>query len=486
MFDKVYSNDNNENLKIFDDIERRKNFSNYSIELNRLFGDKSYDIFHKNLIEHKKAKCSNFISMFQKPKNLRGMKIYEEPFNIALFEESLNNMKLKADKLSYKIKNPYKSRPLINSITKEKTEKLLKEIKKKKLEKKHKKSIKSKKEKIYLPDVPDVGRYNPSDDVLRKHTYQACFSMTNFQEFNKNCEQFNDRNLFYKINDLDYDNDSNYDNRKIKKIVINSNIFDNIPHSVDKKIKVKKDKNIKLKKNQKLYISTSPLFNINNMNINTMNKSKVSKTKINKNKINKEEKNEFNRSLSDSQILIRTNGDVNERCPKRVNNLFNTSSNFSCDDSKLNNSGFYSNSINQTNAIINLKNNHCLRFDNYSKRKPIINKLNYTAEHFINANAFELNYPIRNKNACLEFNKLSTGKTKQKCFFEVEANKNKNPPIGAYNPKFETTFGRVTTNIFLNKNNLPITKKKKLKKIIYNYNVPSNYLLFQSLNKKVK
>ena len=97
MFDKVYSKDNTENLKIFDDIERKKNFSNYSIELNHLFGDKSYDNFYKNLIENKKARCTNFVSMFQKPKNMAGVKIYEEPFNIVNFEEKLKKMKVKSE-----------------------------------------------------------------------------------------------------------------------------------------------------------------------------------------------------------------------------------------------------------------------------------------------------------------------------------------------------------------------------------------------------
>ncbi len=95
-----------------------------------------------------------------------------------------------------------------------------------------------------------------------------------------------------------------------------------------------------------------------------------------------------------------------------------------------------------------------------------------------------MNYPGRNNNACIEFNKLSTSKEKQKCYFEVEANKNKNPPLGAYYPKFESTFYRVTTNVFLDKKKIPITNKRKLKKIMFNYDVPSKYLLFQSLNKK--
>ena len=473
MFDKVYTKDNSENLRIFDDIEHKKHFSNYSIELNRVFGDKSYDTFYKNLIEHKRARCINYISMFQKPKNKTGMKIYEEPFNLVSFEEALNNMKKKSDKIKYKVKNPYISRPPLKCITNEKTEKLLKNLKKKIYGDKYKKSInlQQKNSNIYLPDVPDVGRYNPSFSILRKHTYQACFSTSDFHEFNKNCSKSNDRNLFSKVNDIEYSSDdTNINTHKIKSIFINTNNINNMSKTVNERIN--KHKNSYFNKKKDLYTSTSPLFKSKNYNINNLN---------NLNKDNLNDLNNSSNNMSDSQILIRTNGDMHSRCQKKVNNLYNTSSNFSYDDSKLNNSGYYSNS-NVNN--INLKNNHCLRFDNYSKRKPINNKLNYTSEHFTNANAFNINYPVRNQNACIEFNKLSTGKEKQKCFFEVEAKKNNNPPLGAYNPKFETTFGRVTTNFYMNRKNLPVTKKKKLKKIMFNYDVPSKYLLFQSLNNK--
>lgn len=465
MYDKVYTNDNSENLRIFEDIESRKNFSNYSTELNRVFGDKSYEVFHKNLLFHKRAKCSNFISMFQKPKNLTGMRIYDEPFDISSFEEALNNMKSRADKIKYRVENPYISRPPINSITKEKTEKILELIKTKRNKKSKNSKIKLQKGNIYLPEVPDVGRYNPSYDILRKHTYQACFSVSNFNEFNKNCKKFNERNLFCKINDIDYDINSNpnkFNKNKIKQINISTNNINNSYKTIIKNIN---------KKNKKISLSTSPLF-----------KDKKIKLNNNLNKL-KDELNNSSNNMNDSQILIRTNGDINSRCYKHVNNLYNTSSNLSFDDSKYNFSGF--NSTN--NSTFNLKNNHCLRFSNYSKRKPIINKLNSTTDHFINSDAFNMNFPSRNKNACLEFNKLSTGKFKQKCFFEVEANKNKNPPIGAYNPNLESTFTKMTVNIFLNtKSPYQMTKKRKLKKLMFNYNVPSKYILFQELNKKNK
>ena len=473
MFDKVYSKDNSENLRIFNDIvEPKKNFSNYSVELNRLFGDKTYAAFYKNLIKHKRVKCSNFISIFQKPKkHFAGTKIYDEPFNIANFEEALNNMKLKREKINYRVNNPYISRPPINCVTKIKTEKLLKKIKKQKLATKYKSNSKLKlhKDNIYLPEVPDVGRYNPSYDVLRKHTYQACFSTTNFHDFNKDNKQFNDRKLFVKINDLYFEEDSKFNKDKIKQISKNANTINNM--SKTEMNNMNKNNKTKLDKKQNLYLSTSPLFK------NRNNTKKDNDNNINSN--SKEELNNTSNNMSDSQVLIRTNGDLNLRCPKHVTNLYNTSTHFSFDDSKMNNSGINDKSIH----FINLKKNHCLKFDNYSKRKPIITKLNNTMEHFTNAEAFNLNYPIRNKNACIEFNKLSTGKNKQKSTFEFEANKNKYPPLGAYSPKYDSTFGKIIKNIYMNKNNRHFPKKRKLQKIMFNYNVPTKYILFQSLNK---
>ena len=77
-----------------------------------------------------------------------------------------------------------------------------------------------------------------------------------------------------------------------------------------------------------------------------------------------------------------------------------------------------------------------------------------------------MNYPTRHKNACIEFNKLSTAKSLQKCVFELEADKNMNPPIGAYDPKFDySTSFKVVGNIFLDKKKKTVSNKKRLKKL---------------------
>ena len=450
MVDKIYSKDHLENVRTFQDIKNGKNYSPYSIQLNRVFGDKSYDTFYKNLIEHKRATGGNFLSLFQKPKKVSEMKVYDEPFNKEKFEEALKVMKTKSNELNYRIKNPYTSRPSNTSITKVKTQKLLKNISNKKLGKKIV-NLKGK-ENIYLPEVPDVGRYNPSYDVLRKHTYQVVFCKNNFTDFNQNDTSKCERSIFKSLNNTDYNSKTN------KQINNNSNI---IPKLIEHNNNL--NDSIKINKKNRIYINTSPRNN------------KKIKYHKGKNKNNESETTNF------SQILIRNNGDPHSRCHKHINSLFNTNSSLTLDDSKLNNSSSINNS-NFNSTVVNLKNNHCLKFDNYSQRKPMVNKLNYTSENFTNPDAFNLNYPVRNKNSCVEFNKLSTGKEKQKSVFEVEANKNRNPPLGIYYPRFDSTFSKLTTNIFLDKKIPPITNEKRLKKIILSYKVPSHYLLFNSLN----
>ena len=147
MTDKIYQIDNLENQQIFHDIEQAKKYSNYSNELNQTFGEKSFDRFYKGLIEHKKARGLNIMSMFQKPKNSTGLKIYDKPFNIIEFKKSLKEMKKRNDKLKYRIKNPYKSRKKTKTNNKTyeaniKTDKKGKKEQKNETKKEQKKEIK--------------------------------------------------------------------------------------------------------------------------------------------------------------------------------------------------------------------------------------------------------------------------------------------------------------------------------------------------------
>ena len=497
MIDKIYEKDNYENQQIFHDIEQAKKYSNYSIELNQTFGDKSYEKFYKSLIEHKKARGLNLMSMFQKPKNATELKVYEEPFNIKEFKAALKTMKMKNDKLIYRIKNPYQIRHKFQSEQKEEKKEKKEETKsvnnkndkkinnKNNINSKIKKELIKENEKIYLPEVPDVGRYNPSYDVLDKHTYKVAFSQQTFEDFNKKGIKRNSRNIFNDHTKIDYNYNDNkpltlemktkFIKSKIKPIYININ---NMPKTYNKNDGIRNINEIKRKTSNHYETSPSLYNSLNsqlNTNLNTSPNQNISTNfEINKSTLN-------TNKMSDSQILIRTNGDIHSRCPKHINNyLYNTNSSLSFDDS-INNTDSFNNSNSNFNST--LKNNHCLKFETYTKRKPMIKKFNYINEDFTNTEAFNLMYPPKNKNICIEFDKLSTAKEKQKSVFEVEANKNKNPPLGTYYPKYGNTFKKII-DVYIDKKCPPINNKRRLKEIMLKYDVPSNYLLFDILNKK--
>ena len=510
MIGKVYETDNIENQQIFHDIEQSKKYSNYSIELNQTFGDKSYEKFYKNLIEHKKARGLNFMSMFQKPKNATGLKVYEEPFNINEFKTALKAMKVKNDKLIYRIKNPYIIRHKYKSLQKTKEEKENKEDKEKETKstkrtknndksakimkidnlKKSKKTIRKLSGKLYLPEVPDVGRYHPNYNVLDKHTYQVAFSKKTFDDFNKKDVKHNSRNIFTEYSKIDYNYNYNGKNitlemkKKFKKSKIKPIFIDdinNMSKTYDKLKQYRHQNNI----NKKLsnHYNTSSLFNSINLKSSTnSNLNQNSSPNIEMN--NRTMKTKPNMIL-DSPIFIRTNGDIHSRCPKHINNLnldeylINTNSTLSFNES-INNSDSFNNSNSNINSI--QKNNHCLKFETYSNRKPITRKFNYINESYINTDAYNSIYP-QNKNICIQFDKLSTAKDKQKSFFEYQANKNKNPPLGIYHPKFSHAFKKVM-DVYIDKKSPPKNNKRKLKEIVLRYDVPSNYLLFDVLNNK--
>ena len=482
MIDKIYENDNIENQQIFHDIEQAKKYSNYSLELNQTFGDKSYDRFYKGLMEHKKARGINFISIFQKPKNPTGIKTIEEPFNISEFKTALKNMKKKNDKLIYRIKNPYKTRPKFKSVTKKENES---EIKNNSINKSEKKN-KTDNPKVYLPEVPDVGRYNPTYNVLDRHSYQVAFCQKSFNDFNKNGIKHNSRDIFNDHTKTDYNyNDKpftlemkkKFKKSKIKPISIET--LNNMSKTYNKNAKNQKENDIK-KSIMSNHYNTSSLFN--SINVQTTNNS-ISKQNISSNmETNKSIGNiNNNTQMTDSQIIIRTNGDIHSRCPKHLSKLLmnNINSSLSFDES-LNNTDYFN--ISNTNLNLTSKNNHCLKFETYTKRKPIIKKFNYINEDFMDTEVYKSIHPAQDR-ICIEFNKLSTSKEKQKCFFEYEANKNKNPPLGTYFPKFGHAFRKVI-DIYIDKKSPPRSSKRRLKEIILKYDVPSNYLLFDVLNKK--
>ena len=334
--------DNLNNIKLFQNIEKHDAFSKYSIELNRLFGDRTFEKFYYNLVMNKKFKDDNFLKIFEK--NKLNYKPYNN-FNLTKYQNYLTELEKGEEN---------------NEIKRNKFRNKFKFFKKEQKDDYSKTESKSNSKEKYIPSVPDIGRYNPNYNSIRK----------------------NQRNIIFSRNKF----------------------------------------NIRLQKNtteEKKKIFTSPSQpNINNRNnFNTLNT------------LNRKNKNK-------SQIFLTFN-------------------------SKSKNNGLNLNST-----------NHALRFSFYSKRKPLINESTIYSNHSnSNPNIFQ-----NNIKGLVEFNKMSTN-LKINSFIPKQT---KIPPLGFYEPKYD--FVQTKSPEITIKRNPKITKKMKLKKILYEYNVPLQYELITNLN----
>ena len=360
MKEKIYKNDHFENIKIFQDVRCQKEFSAYSSDLNRFFGDRSYPKFYKNLLENKKLASNYFTKLFEKENKIKGLKQYEESFNIDNFKKSLKTLKIKEIEYNKKLKNPYFER-MHNS----KNFMITEYIKKKP----YNKTIKPLNFK-----TPEVGRYTPSYNFVNKHIYEVTFSKTGLNELSKH----------------------NITNKLIGKI---------------------------------------------------KNKSKTLKT-INNNKI---------KYTITEPITPR----------KKFHSLNATQNNINRKALSL--------------ALNKVKNNHCLKFENYTTRKPLIRELDYNTEYNTESPNY---YTDKYLKGNVDFNKLSSNKN-IKSYFEEIANKEHNPPLGFYKPKYNSVLSK-TRDIYFSKKTLPSSRHRKFKKIIYSYDVPYNYQIAPSLNDRTK
>ena len=355
MSQKIIQEDHSENVKMFSDIRNPKGFSNFTTNLNRTFGDQSYSNFYKVLMNPKKYKCNSFIKLFEKDNSSKQQqdKNTEETFNIIQFTKSLKKMKSKEKERIEKLKNPFLER------LRKKNSNLLK--------REYNKSLKSKKLKPYFPKVPEVGRYNPSYDIITKHSYQVYFGNVESK----------------KIKEKDNDYIEDYKNSK----------------KIDYKNICKKMQNL-----------------------NTKNKT------------------------MEKSLIERNNKSV-----------YNDSTNF-C-------------------KTFTGENNHCLKFEVYTPRKPLAKNILYdTGINFTTTNYYTDKYIHNN----IDFNKLSVNSRKKSYFDEITERQN-NPPLGLYHPKFDSVMNK-TRNVYLSKIETTSPKKKKLNKIKYSYNVSTGYQIVPALN----
>ena len=377
--DIVYRKDHKENMKLFRDIKSHQKYSLYGTELNRVFGDRSYDQFYKGLLENKKIRINNFQKMFEKPVIKGGIKKIEEPFDLKIFTSCLKKMDTKSKQLEYKIKHPHILKPSKYSTEVERKLKLLST-------------------RFRLPDIPDIGRYNPNYESVRTHSFYPIFASSDYDHFNK-----------YKKNV--YAHKISLVKEPKNQEIINDNIINKL-----------KNYNERLKTEPNIHYN-------NNVNNNYIDKSVKSGKSGKSVKSIKNNKSEFNLS----QLM-------------------------------------------STSSFGDEKTNHCLRFDSYSPRKPLINKLMYDAD--IMNNSTNYNH-YRNLRGNVDFNKSSNSNFGS--YFDEIAKSYTNPPLGMYQPNYDF-ISKKTVNIFLNKRVSPSPKLVQLKKILTSYNISAEYKTVSGLN----
>ena len=446
-YKSMYKNDHQENIRIFSDLKAEKEFSIYANDLNHIFGDNSYHQFHKNLTEPKQVVAEKFTDIFHKSNKKKDKyKIFEEQFNLKQFEESLTNMKLKDKILNEKLKHPYYERmkQSRNYLLKKEMEKY----------RNTNKPIKS-----FFPEVPEVGRYQPKYNSINKHSYRAFFGNVPSNRFNTIGHEINkyNRDSPEKKDENENGNIDNNNNNINHKLIINNNLFNKSNN--DKQI----NKHFSLKKllgdNQKPIKSIQDNNDNNNNKNNNNNDGVLFKQKLYKirrgnslksNNISKisDNNNSFNNSLNNSQ--------------RGINN--------SSIDSEKN--SYFNKSMKTRNRS---DNNHCLRFETYTSRKPLNKTIIYNTDIRTELPNYYTSKYIKNN---IDFNRNKSTLS----YLEKLIIKEKNPPLGFYEPKYNYVFNNIDKNIYINKKILPVLTQNKINKIFCDYNISKDYQTVPSLN----
>ena len=444
-YQNIYIKYHKENIRIFSDLKAIKEFSSYSNDLNRAFGDNSYNQFHKNLSEPKQVIGDNFLNLFQKNdklKNKTKFKIFDERFNLKQFEESLANMKLQDKILKEKIKYPF-----IERMKNSRNYLLKKEIENHKLNKINR-SFKA------FPEVPDVGRYYPKYNSINKHTYQAFFGNMPTNRFNTIEHEIikNDK----KNNDSSKENDKNKEENISHKIIIKTNLFNRQnKNTINNHFSIKNliQKNeIKIKSGKK-----------NNTELNNSIKENKSEKTLNfKNSNNISLITDNNENNSNNNSFSKNNSPVVDNLDRSRNN-----SSFELDKNISVSKSIKSKSINDGN--------HCLRFETYTSRKPLNKTIIYNTDIRTELPNYYTSKYIKNN---INFDKNSNTPN----YIEQAIMRDQNPPLGFYQPKYNYVFNNLDKNIYIYKKNLSNLSNSRIQKIFCDYNISKDYQTVPSLN----
>ena len=158
------NNDRVENIKIFENIEKQDTFSKYTDELNRIFGDRTFERFYDNLISNRRIHDDIFFQMFDKTHRIKKF----NNFDIKKYKHFITELKQEEKKEEEKRKN------FRNQFKFKKRE--IKDYSVKSYDSDKKSNSKDKK----FGPIADIGRYNPNYNSIRKNEPKIFISKNGF------------------------------------------------------------------------------------------------------------------------------------------------------------------------------------------------------------------------------------------------------------------------------------------------------------------
>ena len=281
--------------------------------------------------------------------------------------------------------------------------------------------------------------------------------------------------------------DSKYKNNPLQNVNFDIKSYKHFIKDLNKELKLEEKKRKKYKENLKLIKKEKD--NNNKNEIKLIFKKKKNKYEVpsigwyhpNYKSIRKNERtiyigNGYNEKKKKKKTIYSPQNENNRRKSRKILKIFNRK-NRNLSEEKIKSKFILDDSNNKSN--INITNyltsrNNALKFDQYSSRKPLITE-SLTTNIVSNINKVN-SFSTGKLRGLIEFNKMSSNLD----FGSFIPKQSSVPPIGFYKPKYETIQSK-SPDIFLCRNHT-ITKQMKLKKLLYEYNIPKEYKLITNLN----
>ena len=257
------NNDRIENIKLFENIEKQDTFSKYSDELNRIFGDRSFDRFYDNLLSNRRIHDDIFFKMFDKTNKYQKF----SKFDLKKYKHFITELKHEEKKEEEKRKN-FRNQFKFNK----------REIKDYSVKSFDSDKQSNSREKKFSP-IADIGRYNPNYNSIRKNEPKIFISKNGFVPNIKLKDNISKRKkIFFSSpseSNIIKNKNNNINNIKEKKVINirqrnNSEILLTTQNSKFKKRLINNNKSNHALRFSK-YINRKPLINDSNNNYSDSN-----------------------------------------------------------------------------------------------------------------------------------------------------------------------------------------------------------------------